>query len=336
MKVFLYFFLLLTFLTLKTANSQIVRYSNDFLLTGDFSAMEATGGSKTAAVSGSEAVFSNPSNLFFEDYKADFSLMHDNYFSSMANLDLFSAAYQADTSLCLGLGFLRFGVDDIQNTIYLFDNQGNMDYSRIKYFSVADYAAFLSVAKKWKGFNFGGSMKLIFRHEGNFAKAYGFGFDVASTYKIKDFALSAVIKDVTSTFDFWSVNESAFDSVYLSTGNTVPENKLEQTAPSVTFAAAYSKAVKKFNFSAFFATALYYYRADLKFGGEVSYSDIVFLRFGLSDFQYDKNLTISKKFTVSPSFGTGVKFLRFRLDYAFKAQNAIEKNSNVFTLGASF
>ncbi|MBQ5452520.1 MAG: hypothetical protein IIT56_05945, partial [Bacteroidales bacterium] len=103
MKVFLYFFLLLTFLTLKTANSQIVRYSNDFLLTGDFSAMEATGGSKTAAVSGSEAVFSNPSNLFFEDYKADFSLMHDNYFSSMANLDLFSAAYQADTSLCLGL-----------------------------------------------------------------------------------------------------------------------------------------------------------------------------------------------------------------------------------------
>ncbi|MBQ3656746.1 MAG: hypothetical protein II956_07870 [Bacteroidales bacterium] len=333
MKVFFLLFSFLAFLNLKNANCQIVRYANDFLLTGDFSALEATSGSKIAAISGSEAVFSNPSNLFFEDYKADFSIMHNNYFSSMANLDLFSASYKADTALYLGLGFLRFGVDDIQNTIYLFDNQGNMDYSRIKYFSVADYAAFLSVAKKWKGFNFGCSMKLIYRHEGNFAKAYGFGFDIAATYQKKNFALSAVIKDVTTTFDFWSINQSAFDSVYLSTGNTVPENKLEQTAPSLILAAAYSKAVQKFNFSAFFATTLYYYTADLKFGTEVSYSDIVFLRFGLSDFQNDNNLTISKKFTVSPSFGIGVKFLRFRLDYAFKKQNAIEKTSNVFTIG---
>ena len=336
MKVFLYFFLLLTLTVIKNANSQIVRYSNDFLMTSDFSALEATGGSKIAVISGSEAVFSNPSNLFFEDYKADFSVMHNNYFSSMANLDLFSAAYQVDTSLCFGLGFLRFGVDDIQNTIYLFDNQGNMDYSRIKYFSVADYAALFSVAKKWRGFNFGGSMKLIFRHEGNFAKAYGFGFDIAATYKIKDFALSAVIKDVTTTFNFWSVNENAFDSIYLFSGNSIPKNKLEQTAPSVTLAAAYSKAVFKFNFSTFFATTFYYYGADLKFGGEVSYSDIVFLRFGISDFQKDNNLSISKKFTVSPSLGMGVKFLRFRLDYAFKAQNAVEKKSNIFTIGVSF
>lgn len=336
MKLFFIFFSALAFWFSYDAESQIVKYSNDFLQTGDFSASEALGGSGFAAVSGSQAVFCNPSNLNFEGYKADFSLMHDSYFSSMATLNLFSAAYNADSLTALGTGFLRFGVDDIQNTIYLFDNEGNIDYSRIKYFSVADYAVFLSVSRKWRNFNFGGSLKLIYRHEGGFAQAYGFGFDIAATYRVKKFAFSAVIKDVTTTFDFWGVNENKFDSVFLATGNSVPENRLEQTAPSLKLSAAYLYNIRRFGIAAFSGVDVFYYGADFRLGGEVSYSDIVFLRFGLSDFQYDKNLTMSRKFTVSPSFGAGVKFFRFSLDYAFKAETGIGKNSNVFTLGAVF
>ena len=336
MKVFFYIFSFLMLMFSQNVNSQIVKYANDFLSTGNFSALEAAGGSGFAAISGSQAVFCNPSNLFFEDYKADFSLMHDNYFSSMAVLNLFSSAFKTDSLTALGFGFLRFGVDDIQNTIYLFDSQGNMDYSQIKYFSVADYAVFLSVARKWKKFNFGGSLKLIYRHQGDFASAYGFGFDVAATYRAEKFALSAVVKDVTTTFDFWGVNTAAFDSVYLSSGNSVPENKLEQTAPSLNFSAAYFWKFGRFDISAFSALEILYYTADVKFGGEISYSDIVFFRFGLSDFQQDNTLTQSKNFTVAPSFGAGVKFSRFSIDYAFKAQNAIEKHSNVFTLGVKF
>ena len=45
---------------------------------------------------------------------------------------------------------IRFGVDDIPNTLNLVDADGNVNYDRITYFSVADYALLLSLAKKSK------------------------------------------------------------------------------------------------------------------------------------------------------------------------------------------
>ena len=348
MKFFFKIFLWCLCFAVKTADCQIVKYSNDFLSTGSFSKEEALGCSNFSSQNGSLSIFSNPSRLDFEDYKADFSVMHDNYFSSLATLNLLSGVFKADSLTFLGFGFLRFGVDDIQNTINLFDDDGNMDFSRISYFSVADYALFMSVSRKYKNFFFGTSLKLIYRHQGKFANAYGFGFDVAASYRKDKFSVSAVVKDLTTTFNFWTINSKSFDSTFFQSGNSLPVGGLEQTSPSLNLSASYFWKLKKFVFATSFATESYFFlqqnylisskffSSDIKAGIEISYSDIVFMRAGVSDFQKDNTLTISKTFSCSPSFGAGVKLLRFAFDYAFKMERAIERNSNVFTLGVKF
>lgn len=350
MKLFFYITAFFIFLNSYNAEAQIVKYANDYLSTAVFSRGVSMGGADFMLFSGSQSVFNNPSGLAFEDYKMDFSLMHSDYFSSLASLQLFSAAFRADTSTFLGFGAVRFAVDDIQNTIYLFDN-GNMDYSRISYFSVADYAFFFDVSRKLKFFpeiSLGASMKLIYRHQGKFADAYGFGFDIGATYSHKKFSASMVLKDVTTTFDFWSVNKNEFDSVYLSTGNSVPENSLEITPVTLDLGASYYWNLYSFKFlcafavKTFFDSDTYYlihskhFSADLRLGSQISYSDMIFLRFGFSDFQKNNNLIISKKFSMRPSFGLGVKFFRFGFDYTFFSDNSIERNSNIFTLNVKF
>jgi hypothetical protein len=348
MKIFFLIFAFAIIFYPQNVNSQIVKYSNDFLQIGGFSSEQAMAGSNFSSISGADAGFSNPARMFSGDYKVDFSYMHCNYFQSMANFDMAAAVIDTDSLTALGLTFLRFGVDDIQNTIYLFDSQGNINYDNISYFSAADYALIFSLSRRVKSFpglSLGANIKLIYRMEGSFAKAYGFGFDIAASWQKRKFSASAVLKDVSTTFNFWSVNPSKFDSVYLSTGNSVPENKLEQTAPSLNIGASYYWNFYRFKLLTSAALQTFFdgernmllhsefASADLKLGLELSYFDLFFLRFGLSDFQHNNRFTLSDKTTVNPSFGAGVSFFRFRFDYAFFASKSAGLNSNMFTLG---
>ena len=78
---------------------------------------------------------------------------------------------------------MRFGTDNIANTLNLFDANGAIDYSRISFFSVADYAFFASYARKMSwlpGLRVGGSVKVIYRNVGSFANGWGFGFDIGA------------------------------------------------------------------------------------------------------------------------------------------------------------
>mgnify|MGYP001386076153 CR=1 FL=1 len=45
---------------------------------------------------------------------------------------------------------------------------------------------------------------IINRKAGDFAKAWGFGVDISSTYKKNDWGIAIVAKDVTSTFNVWN------------------------------------------------------------------------------------------------------------------------------------
>lgn len=73
--------------------------------------------------------------------------MHNEYFAGIAKYDYFGSAYKIDSSSVLGVSIIRFGVDDIPNTIELMDSEGNFDYSRMSRFSVADYAFITSFLK---------------------------------------------------------------------------------------------------------------------------------------------------------------------------------------------
>ena len=338
----------------QNAQAQVAKYGNDFLNIGTSAREQALGGCAAASSSGASAGYWNPANLSApKGYKTDVCATHCFYFGGLANYDFAAASYQADSATAIGMSFIRLGVDDIQNTIYLFDEHGEMDFSRITYFSTADYALYFSLGRqilRIPGLYAGANVKLIYRMEGSFARAYGFGIDLAATYKKRDFAAGIVLRDATTTFDVWNINKEKFDSTYLATGNSIPENCVEQTAPSLLWSAAYTLHLGRFAFMGEIGSEItfdgkrnYLIRSDFACvnpcaGLEVSFMDMAFVRFGISDFMKNNNLYISRTYSYVPSLGAGIKVSRFSFDYAFMdaSTNSYEYRTNVFTLGARF
>lgn len=348
------FIIVAIIITAQTAKAQVVKYGNDFLNIGTCGREQSLGGCAVASTSGAAAGYWNPANLSVpKGYKTDICATHSFFFGGLAQYDFAAASYQADSLTSVGLSFLRLGVDDIQNTIYLFDQNGEPDFSRITYFSTADYALFFSVGRRLRflpDFSVGGNVKLIYRMEGSFARAYGFGIDLAASYKKRDFSAGIILRDATTTFDVWNINKEKFDSTYLATGNSIPENSVEQTAPSILWSAAYTLHLGKFAFMGEIGSEItfdgkrnYLIRSDFACvnpcaGLEVSFMDMAFVRFGISDFMKNNHLYISRTYSYVPSLGAGIKVSRFSFDYAFMdaSTNSYEYRTNVFTLGARF
>ncbi|MCR5454666.1 MAG: hypothetical protein K6F33_06740 [Bacteroidales bacterium] len=351
MKFFLLLVATVTITTTQSSVGQVVGNANDFLDIGGFAASQSLGNADGSHVSGAEAGYYNPAALHMDGQKWDFALMHNRYMGGMATQNMIAAACQTDSLTTFGASLLRVGVNDIQNTLHLFDADGTMNYNNISYFSVADYALYFSVGRQLKripALTIGGNVKLIYRHEGEFANAYGFGIDLAAKYSWHQLSCAAVLKDATTTFDFWSVNESKFDSAYLATGNSVPESRLEQRSPSLVLSVAYRMQRGDFGAAAMAALRSYFgyntqyvvhsdfASVDPALGLELSYKDIVMVRGGVSDFQHDNSLTISHKTSARPSVGAGLRLYGFRIDYAFFFSGAMGEGSNVVTVGYGF
>jgi hypothetical protein len=111
-----------------------------------------------------------------------------------------------DSASTIGFSFVRFGIDNIPNTIDLIDPSGNIDYDRITSFSSRTMRFIITYARKMKvpGLSIGGNAKVIYRRVGSFGKAWGFGLDAGAQYDRDQWRFSAVARDVTSTFNAWS------------------------------------------------------------------------------------------------------------------------------------
>lgn len=351
MKKFLFWMLTVILVAIQPSMAQIVGNANDFLEIGGFAASQSLGNADGAYATGAEAGHINPAGMAMDGKKWDFSFLHNRYMGGLATQNMLAAACQTDSLTTLGATLVRVGVDDIQNTLHLFDSDGKINYDNISYFSVADYALYFSFGRQLKripALTVGGNVKIIYRHEGDFANAYGFGIDLAARYSWRRLACAAVLRDATTTFDFWSINESKFDSAYLATGNTVPESRLEQRSPSLVLSAAYKMQRGDFGAAAMAALRSYFgyntqyvvhsdfASVDPALGLELSYKDIVKVRGGISDFQHDNSLTISHKTSARPSVGAGLRLYGFRIDYAFFFSGAMGEGSNVVTVGYGF
>ncbi|MBQ4409050.1 MAG: hypothetical protein II852_18785 [Bacteroidales bacterium] len=351
MKKFLFWMLTVILAAIQPSVAQIVGNANDFLEIGGFAASQSLGNADGAYATGAESGHCNPAGMSMDGGKWDFSFLHNRYMGGLATQNMLAAACQTDSLTTLGATLVRVGVDDIQNTLHLFDSDGKINYDNISYFSVADYALYFSFGRRMRrlpALSVGANVKLIYRHEGDFANAYGFGIDLAARYSWRRLSCAAVLRDATTTFDFWSVNESKFDSAYLATGNTVPESRLEQRSPSLVLSAAYRMQRGDFGVAAMAALRSYFgyntqyvvhsdfASVDPALGLELSYKDIVKVRGGVSDFQHDNNLTISHHTSARPSVGAGLRLYGFRIDYAFFFSGAMGEGSNVVTVGYGF
>lgn len=312
--------------------AQAPKYSNEFLAIGVGARGLGMSGAQVASVSDVTAGYWNPVGLLGIQDKFQVTAMHAEYFAGIAKYDYGAFAKPIDSSSVIGLSVIRFGVDDIPNTTLLIDADGNIDYDRITSFSAADYAFIFSYAKKTgiKGLSIGGNVKVIHRLVGDFAKAWGFGLDVAANYHHKGWMFSAVARDLTSTFNAWSftLDETTVE-VFEATGNEIPQNGLELTLPRLIIGVARDfQLSEKFSLlgevnlvNTFDGQRNVVISADPisiepVVGLEASYAKIVFLRAGVGNIQRHLNELNTEEWGFQPNMGVGVKIKSLSIDYA--------------------
>lgn len=324
-------FIIFSFLILYGNLQGQVKYSNEFLSIGVGARMMGTGGAGTAMVDDVTAGYWNPSRLLNTPGKLDFGLMHSEYFAGLAKYDYGGVVYRLDEKSSAGLSLIRFAVDDIPNTLELIDKDGNIRYDRISTFSSADFGLLFSYARKTRisGLQVGGNAKLIYRHTGDFAKAWGFGLDAAVSWSVGKWNLSGVARDITGTFNAWSFDEEALKEVFELTGNELPDNSLEITVPRLILGATRDFRISEklhiapamdlhvtFDGRRHVILPLGPVSIDPCTGVEIRYNKWLFGRLGVGNFQLVPGFSGKNYLSLQPSLGLGIQFRNFYLDYA--------------------
>lgn len=331
------FFCLFQFSVFGQTNS----YSNEFLSIGAGARAFAMGKSNVASVNDVTAAYWNTAALILLPKKYNAGLMHAHYFSGLAQYNFASFAfipkpkrgsYTRQSKYAYAISFVRFGVDNIPNTTQLVDENGQLRFDRIRSFSVADYAIFLSYAYHLpiKGLSVGGNLKVIHRVSGEFARAWGFGIDLSALYTMKEWKFGLMLRDITTTFNTWAFTTKDLKKVFDMTGNTLPKNSTEITLPKIILGMAYEKIIQqKFGILAEINLDISTdgkrntlistkpLSIDPHLGVEVNYNDMIFVRAGIENIQKEpKGYQKKMIYTLQPNIGLGIKYKHISIDYA--------------------
>ena len=334
------------------------KYSNEFLSIGVGGRAHGMGG---AVVASSNDIFTsqwNPAGLASIEVPMSVGAMHAEWFAGVVNYDFIGVARQLniDKRAVGALSVVRMGIDNIPNTINLFDPDGSINYDNISSFSAADYGIFLSYGRALgsSAWDVGGSVKVINRRIGPFANAWGFGLDVGVMRRGERWQFGVMGRDITTTFNAWSFSFSDEEQRILQeTGNLVPKSSTELTAPSVITALAYIAPVGEKNSLTLEADLNFTFdgqrntlisssftSVDPRIGAEYGFSDRVFIRAGLGNIQKVKDDLIADKVNtvVQPHFGIGIGLSKLKIDYALTNVGDSEGTSfsHIFSLLLNF
>lgn len=314
------------------ANAQ-VKYSNAFMDIGVGANHLGMGNAVVASTSDLSAGYWNPAGLIHIQNTAQVGFMHAEYFAGIAKYDWLGAAFTLDSGKhAIGINAIRFAVDDIPNTLNLIEPDGTINYDNLRSFSVGDYGFLFSYARKIKpNFSVGGSAKVVYHKAGDFAKSWGFGIDLGAQYQLKDFRFGVMVRDITTTFNAWSYNFSDKDKeTFLLTGNEIPENSLEITNPKIILGVGYRKKFEKFELGTELNIDVTTdgkrnvllpgkpLSFDPHLGLEVGFAEIVYVRGGINNIQKELSSdNQTKKITIQPNVGVGLKLKSIAIDYAF-------------------
>jgi hypothetical protein len=201
-----------------------------------------------------------------------------------------------------------------------------------------------------EGLDYGGNVKVIYRRTGDFARAWGFGFDLGGLYRKGKWNFGAAARDVTSTFNAWSFSTADLEEVFLNTGNEIPENSLELTMPRLVLGASRSfRLHDKIGLLAEMDTEITFdgkrntlvrtgvFSLDPRLGIEADYMRLVFLRMGFSQVQRTVDFS-GASVDFQPSLGLGIQWRNITVDYALTdvADQSLALYSNIFSLRYSF
>lgn len=339
---YLFTIVMLGFLTTTFAQ----KYSNEFLSIGVGAAAQSMGNAQVAGVSDVTAGFWNPAGLTQVETDLQVSFMHAEWFASIGNYDYLAGVKPlSNGKRALGLSIIRFGIDNIPNTLSLYKSDGTINYDNIKPFSAVDYAFLMSYAQKMKNekLSIGGNVKVINRRIGPFATSWGFGLDLGLQYHINDkFTIGVLGKDITTTFNAWDINFTDEEKEVLEvTGNDIVINSVELTKPSIILGFAYHQRFNKIGVLAEVNANITTdgqrnvlvsadpISLDPVAGFQLDYNERVYLRGGVNTIQKEKDLTGAEFWTLHPNAGVGVKLGALRIDYAFT--NVGEQSNNTYS-----
>jgi len=327
------FILLAILLTCESFGQSAPKYSNEFMNLGAGARGMAMGNSLTALANDATAGYWNPAGLLNIEAKYAGTIMHAAYFAGIANYDFAAFATPIDRRSHVGVSLLRFAVDDIPDTRFLFDANGSINYDNVRSFTAADYGLLLSYARRSlliEGLQLGGSFKIIHRSVGKFANAWGFGFDLGAQLQREQWQFGVMLRDATGTYNNWFFNPATFFDVFAQTGNTIPENSTEITLPRLSADAARSLTLSdrlRASLSAGFdmtfdgkrntLVASELFSLDPRAGLELGYHEMVFVRAGVNTFQRIKNFDGSERLSFLPAVGLGLRIKFLQIDYAF-------------------
>ena len=345
-----YKILLLSILFPVILKSQVFRnYSNEFLTIGLDAAALGMGKAVVATANNVNAVYWNPAGLAgIEDYQG--SLMHASYFAGIANYNYAAFAMPIDQKSALGFSVIRFGVDDILNTTELIDGDGNIDFNRVSLFSAADYAFNVAYARDliFKDVKFGVNAKVVRRIIGEFATSWGFGFDAGIQFERNDWHFGLMIRDITTTFNSWSINETEFEKIK----NAIPgQNQELPKTTEITKPKVQLGVAKNFRIGRFFnllsevdlnirfaktndVISTDFVSIDPTIGFQLDYERIAFIRIGVGNFQNNTEFDNSKSVSMQPNFGLGFIYKGIQIDYALTNIGSLGNAlfSNIFSI----
>jgi hypothetical protein len=341
--------ILLLFISLTTHGQAVRKYSNEFMNIGVDAAALGMSNAVTGYTGDVNSGYWNPAGLLkIEDSEA--ALMHASYFANIAQYDYAAYAKKIDDRSAWGVSLIRFGVDDILNTTQLIDSEGNIDYNRISLFSTADYGLTFSYARQMKleGFQYGVNAKVIRRVIGDFANSWGFGFDVGLQFDRNDWHFGLMLRDITTTYNVWAIDEDKYQEIQDAVAG---QNQELPESTEITLPKAQLGIAKKFEFH-YDYTLLAAVNLNMQFartndviasdavsidpavGFEFGYTDLVFLRAGVGNFQNVQQLDGSTKVNFQPNIGLGFKYKGIQIDYALTdlGDQSAALYSNIFSV----
>ena len=344
------------------------KYSNEFLNLGVGARALGMGKVQVSLADNATAGYWNPAGLVNQTHKYDGVLMHSELFSGVVKNDYGAFSMPLDDKSAIGVSVMRLGVDNIADTRNIVNEYGYVDYSKIEYFSVADYALLLSYARKVgsvEGLSVGGNAKMIYRNIGKFAHGYGFGIDAGVQYNHKGWNLGLMARDITTTFTQWTINADEYKKGINSTTangtDPIPTNSSEITLPRFVLGVGRRFELPK-EFSALVAVDLETttdgqrgtpistkaVSVDPHLGVELGYKNLVFLRGGVGNYQKIQDFAANSSGIYNSSWkgqyslGVGVAVSGLRIDLAL-SRLAVEKlgsssqtNSLIVSLGYAF
>jgi hypothetical protein len=200
----------------------------------------------------------------------------------------------------------------------------------------------------YEGFQYGVNAKIIRRVIGEFANSWGFGFDIGLQYENNDWYYGLMLRDITTTYNVWAIDEDKYNDIRDAVSG---QNQELPESTEITLPKAQLGIAKKFEFH-YDYTLLAAVNLNMQFaqtndvisseivsidpalGFEFGYTDLVFLRAGVGNFQNVLQIDGTQKVNFQPNIGLGFKYKGIQIDYALTdlGDQSAALYSNIFSV----